>query len=750
MTEIAFGQSFPDSDPTRLRFSGSRALLAACHLHPDYTVRELRSLTRMDGSHADCIVVTVDNRQVPQRNPVGISTVETIALLHNEGAKLPYDARPLRADFPILLHQNSVLEGEPVSLCLYEQPWAAVERSWTPARFLDRIMWWLGQSSLGELHAEDQALEQLFYDDATRLVLPVNFESAWVSSRAAMQLGAVKADGTLTLRPMSPQNDTLDAAIGIVVTVAAIGHPPLARQPATLGALVNYFQKQGSELLGPLRSAIFEHWPEGSGALARLKQRTMLIVRVPRGTDQNPNRTDIIAVYLDIDPGNLGLALGVLDKSPDSALLFRSYSQTLTGQAQTSSDTWSTLAIAIAQTVTTISRESASRYSGIITNCNFKGVLGGLGALGSAIFNMWFRSGWGNWTLIDSDTVSPHNLARHTAIDADIGMAKTNACSAAAAMIYPTEPMSKAIQGQIDAKDKKDVSGAIRDASLIVDATTSLAAARNLSMGDHVARTVSLFLSPSGSACIMLMEDSERQCRLICLEAQYYRAILSSSWGQTHLEVTGSIRPGATCRDSSFIMPIDLVQLHAAILARQVRVANETSAARISVWIQDDLTTAVTHIGIAVTASRQAKAGEWTIGWDNELHDLLRKARCHALPNETGGILLGIIDTALKRIQVVNMVPATSDSRGDATGFMRGTRRLKDVVDEARRRTNGAVDYIGDWHSHPQDHSSRPSVTDFLQVAGLTERLSAEGIPALMCIVGEDDDISWTLGQIEA
>lgn len=750
MTEHAFGLSFPDLDPKRLRFIGSRALLAACHRHPDYTVRELRSVTRTDGSQADCIVVTVDNRQVPANNPLGICSIEVIALVHNEGAKLPYDARPLREGFPILLHQNAVLEGEPVSLCLYDQPWSIVERSWTPSRYLDRILWWLGQSALGELHAADQALEQLFYDDSTRLILPANFESTWVKSHAPMHMAAIKAENTLTLRAISPQKENIDAAIGLVVTVASIGHPPLSRQPATLGALVKYFEQQGSDLLMPLRAAVFNYWPEGSGALASLKQRTLLIIRVPRAEDQVQHRTDTIAVYLDVDLGSMGFALGVLDKSPDSARLFRSYSDVLTGKTQLDTDAWSLLSIGIAQTISTVSREVASHYSGITTDCNFNGVLGGLGALGSALFNVWFRSGWGIWTLIDSDTISPHNLVRHTAIDADIGMSKTHACATAATAIYPAEPVPRAIHGEIDARDKQEISIAFQDATLIVDATASLAAGRNLSINEHVARTASVFLSPSGGASVLLLEDSERQSRLVSLEAHYYRAILNAPWGQSHLEVAGSIRPGATCRDVSFVMPTESIQLHAAILARQLRLATQSATAKIGVWIQDELTAAVSHFDISVTPTREVRAGEWKIGWDEDIHDRLRVLRQLSLPNETGGILLGIIDTALKLIQVVDIVPAPSDSRGDTTSFIRGTLGLVNVVKEARRRTHGAVDYIGDWHSHPRGHSSQPSMTDFVQVAGLADRLDAEGIPALMCIVGEgSNDISWTLCHVD-
>ncbi|MFK9903114.1 hypothetical protein ACJEPZ_29480, partial [Klebsiella pneumoniae] len=62
----------------------------------------------------------------------------------------------LRKDFPVLSHQHAGEPGSPRILCLYEVSWSAVERSWTPERFLERIFWWLRESAELHLHREDQ------------------------------------------------------------------------------------------------------------------------------------------------------------------------------------------------------------------------------------------------------------------------------------------------------------------------------------------------------------------------------------------------------------------------------------------------------------------------------------------------------------------------------------------------------------------------------------------------------------------
>lgn len=54
------------------------------------------------------------------------------------------------------------------------------------------------------------------------------------------------------------------------------------------------------------------------------------------------------------------------------------------------------------------------------------GVLVGGGSLGSAILDLWGRSGWGQWTVIDKDHIRPHNLVRHVAYAQHVGQPKAH------------------------------------------------------------------------------------------------------------------------------------------------------------------------------------------------------------------------------------------------------------------------------------------------------------------------------------
>jgi hypothetical protein len=100
---------------------------------------------------------------------------------------------------------------------------------------------------------------------------------------------------------------------------------------------------------------------------------------------------------------------------------------------------------------------------------------------------------------------------------------------------------------------------------------------------------------------------------------------------------------------------------------------------------------------------------------------------------------------AKRRIDVIDAWDEPPDSRGSTAYFERGTGGLKGRVFDAMNRTMDQVRYVGEWHSHPRNHSTSPSGTDLTQILWLTKSLASDGCPALMIIVG-DNDISVYMG----
>ena len=106
-------------------------------------------------------------------------------------------------------------------------------------------------------------------------------------------------------------------------------------------------------------------------------------------------------------------------------------------------------------------------------------------------------------------------------------------------------------------------------------------------------------------------------------------------------------------------------------------------------------------------------------------------------------MLLGYPDHLRKVLYVVDTLPSPPDSEEWPRSYIRGCDGLKEAVDAIARRTGGAIAYLGEWHSHPDESTCEPSLADLAFLAWLTDHMFLDGMPALMAIVGEGDDVSW-------
>jgi integrative and conjugative element protein (TIGR02256 family) len=142
-----------------------------------------------------------------------------------------------------------------------------------------------------------------------------------------------------------------------------------------------------------------------------------------------------------------------------------------------------------------------------------------------------------------------------------------------------------------------------------------------------------------------------------------------------------------------------------------------------------------------------ARAGDWAVSYDAALIEELARMRSERLPNETGGVLLGIIDVSRRSIHVLAALPQPSDSVGSPGGFERGVVALDENVRRAAEATMHQIRYVGEWHSHPRGIPPLPSATDLHQLAWLREEMSNEGLPALMAIAGDGGTFSFILAS---
>jgi integrative and conjugative element protein (TIGR02256 family) len=194
------------------------------------------------------------------------------------------------------------------------------------------------------------------------------------------------------------------------------------------------------------------------------------------------------------------------------------------------------------------------------------------------------------------------------------------------------------------------------------------------------------------------------------------------------------------------VIPNELIALHAANLAHMTRMRLGDPAGRLLIWCHDTDTGAVACHSYAPALPLALAISDLKIVWDEHLRAKVRRERERHLPNETGGVLLGYFDLVAGTVTIVDALSAPADSREEQTGFVRGADGLEEAVGEVGRRTANIVRYVGEWHSHPRNHSARASRDDVLLLAHLAAALGSEGLPALMLIIGATEE-RWFIGK---
>jgi len=722
-----------------------KQVLDACNLAPSFELVEVRTIAK---PFSQIIIVDACDGSFGPRNEVGIRRKERLALTYRPSSKFPWEVRALRLDFPSTMHQNHVLAGEPRSLCLYAEQWCAVERTWTAERFLVRILWWLREAAEGRLHHADQPIEQLFFSSRWKVVLPSDHEKMAHDASKQLHLSMVSGDGTSSavLRAhFVDQSKGLHQGVvncsSVLLTVPSLGNGPVEVFPRSLGSLHDLLASRGSSLIDPLIKELKAIVPAGgiSGLDDKEKPSTLIIVYIPRTRNEGVEEFDVHGFVVSASLGVLGERCGALFKAPGQENVW--YQDISIGNQQQDSF-WRSLTVDPVDVRIALDKSKALELSGVgINNADIKGVLAGVGALGSSLANIWAREGWGDWDYIDKDIIEPHNITRHICSDNAIGYSKAEAVKFLCDELYPSETSctSKALVHGVN-DDNPSVHDVFIGKDILVDATTMLDVPRDLGVRNDVPRVASLFLTPSGKASVMLLESATRALRCSALESQYYRALLVNDvLGGAHLEgYSTGLWVGGGCRDVSAAISIELIQMHGAILARQLRLSLGNPSARICVWNMDDNSGAIDAVEIEPSLSRRASVAGWIVEWDEEFLSRLQNLRFRSLPNETGGVLLGVIDQKLKTISLVVEVGPPTDSVSTTASYSRGTEGLLEVLQESQRRTANVVNYVGEWHSHPLGISARPSTQDREQMRFLKEAMSVDGMPVLMLIVSEN------------
>lgn len=693
----------------------------------------LRGIRREDT--ADVLLIDVEP-EMPQDVAADIRPCEPIAIRVYDAEEWTPEVLALRDDFPSdHLHLNVTDAACPwLSLCLYEETWDDLRVHLTPAAFLGRIQDWLSRSARGELHDPDQAVEPFVSPVALPLVLPPSLREEGPPRLLYIHWRGEGRRSVLVVAPPVDGDDT-PAHLAFVLRGTPTRPGALHRHPSDVAELHELVRPLGIDLISGLRERLQEvkEGAEDFANTAVAESPVILIFIAPliREDGAEPEGEQIFAYQVNVPAMELGEAVGVWDRDPDGKLgLLFPVDDSRRGQSTP---------LFPLRPVFDITSQDAAGLSGTTPQPTRIAAVG-VGALGSQLVLNLVRSGFGEWTLIDDDSLLPHNLVRHALWRQAIGFPKADTVRAFASSIFVDGPSVEAVVGNVlRGEAQSEVHDALRASELALDLSASATVARAIALDiDGVPRCISIFMNPAGTDVVALMEDNDRTIKLDGLEMQYYRAVARSPRLAGHLdEPTGSSRYGASCRDVTVHIPQDQVAVAAGIGAHVVRNRSETPDPALQVWRMDaDL--AVETVAVDVHRVVEWKCGDWTLVSDEWLLQHLSEMRARRLPNETGGVLLGFHDVQRRRLYIVDALPAPPDSNERPVFFDRGCVGLRAEVTRVEGATAGAVSYVGEWHSHP-GRSTAASGLDEEVLDHLTTHMARDGLPGVMVIVGETE-----------
>lgn len=704
---------------------------------------------RIDNSNNADIVIFDIEVELAQKKVADIRPIERIACVFSHADDCIPIVYALRDDFPIVPHLNLMQNEFPRSLCLFEENYDDMKISWSNNELIVRIANWLSKTSMGKLHSPDQPLELLLANSTYTLILPENYFEGYSGSSLYQFIERSSPSGRKTFIAQQYNPKTIGKCyIDIPLIGKPIVHGVIRKLPDNLFELSQILKEADIGLIETLKKRCQELLGIGLTKEQYNSYKFALIVCLPklRATGTEPEGYDIRAFILNSSILNLGISLGIwgnLDGLP--GILLKGEEQDRVGED---------IAVYTLNVHETFSRRLAARISGYeLMDCKI--VMIGAGALGSHLLCNSLRTGFGQWTVVDNDDLFPHNIGRHVLNKEYIGCNKAIALSEFGCTILQSD--IKVVEGipanilRPGAYENK-LNDALEKADVIIDASTSVAVERYLAFyPSSDARRVSVFFNPRGTDLVMLIEDKKRQTTLDFLEIQYYRNLINLPELEEHMKgEPDKIRYSTSCRDISNRIPQENIGMLSSICSSFLRRAINKEEGAIHIWHLDQDGYDVKHFKFDIFCNKviNTELG-WTIVVDEYLEKKLKEIRKGKLPVETGGILIGSYDVSRKIVYIVDTMPSPPDSDERPKSYIRGCNGLEDKVIKIKELTQGKLDYVGEWHSHPEGCSGSPSDYDVALLTWVTSYMLLDGHPGLMTICSDEGLKFYMGGAIE-
>lgn len=672
--------------------------------------------------------VKVDLAQVQVVKILDVERIACVFAWQDDSIPLIY---ALRSDFPATAHMHLMKTEFPRCLCIFDEDYDDIKISWSTPGMMFRISNWLTKTSIGELHNPDQPLELLLPLANDDLILPESWDAKILQFEIRESTNGRKTYIPVPFNKNSEEKMFLAAAF----QGRPLVHGVMRRMPESLFELAQIAEEAGINLIYELKQKCLLIFDLGVKNPKFYKMAEFIVILdLPkcRHEGKDAETFEWRAFHVKDNLLNLGVELGIWN-------VYNGFPGRNIPEIEKDRP-GEKIRINSLNVHMPFSRKAASFISGYTDHDEIKGILVGAGALGSQLLNNLVRTGLGKWTVIDGDDLAPHNLARHILKRDDIGKNKALSLASSMNRIQNEDGAVEGIAANIlsPGHNEEKISKALSEAQIILDASTSIAVERYLAKDiESSARRGSVFFNPPGTDLVILIEDQGRKSTLDFLEIQYYRGICNQPMLHNHLRTeSGKIRYATSCRDISSRIPLDNVVLLSSICSAYIHQSIDNLEAGINVWTLDPKSITVQrHVFKTFANIDCGKQKDWRIVTDEYLLQSVYSYREQKLPNETGGILLGSYDMYRKIVYIVDTIPSPPDSKEWPYAYIRGNKGLQNNVQYVKEITQNKLEYVGEWHSHPDGFEVTPSSDDLKFMQWVKDNMKHDGHPGLMLIV---------------
>lgn len=384
-----------------------------------------------------------------------------------------------------------------------------------------------------------------------------------------------------------------------------------------------------------------------------------------------------------------------------------------------------------------------------------KVALWGCGAIGSHVAELLVRAGVSHLVLRDDGIVAPGVLGRQRFDDNDIGDTKAGALKRHLERIRPGVLIDA---HYCDVINNANVAADWSDgAALVIDATASNGVGRYLEYlrmrwprSTHIASLVFGHTAEHGlmtfcpASTAVGPAGASRHAKLAALRDPNLASFADEFWPDPPR--TAQFQPEPGCSEPTFTGSGADVSALTARMLRQVAAELDAAIDRAMAFF--------TALGRTSPAPRDARVfvrpevvlHDPFAGYDvrlgaaatAEIRAWVRRVERLAPSDETGGILFGERDDALRVFWVTDVLGPPPDSHASPAGFVCGVDGVDEAAEWFQRRSRGSSRPIGMWHTHP-DGQPCPSPTDRDGMRQLVDDADRTLPKQLLLIVGGSD-----------